>query len=218
MNYLDISIKIGSLVVALLLAFFLFCIIMAPKSIKNGSDLAIEYHRVAGNDIYETKPTFFFYFSWWPISLDNRQVLPFFNAIFKRYFFLLNALFWMEIANAKKKGRKTQFYIMAFGHFLSRLTMAALIIAIGFYLKKGSALTLINIIMLFCATIALLVYPAYMMIKYSIPIVKKMRYDEDDKKLLVTLIKWYFVITLIATIYEVAEFALKAFRQARQNE
>ncbi len=216
MNIETVYIIIG-IAGGLLGIFMLIALIMAPKSIPNGKDFALEYHRVAGNDITDVKGAYFFYFAFWPITRDNKQVLPMFNAWWKRYWFLLGTLHWVALADAKKKGRNGEFFVLAFFRFIARLTTIAALVAFGLGIKESNMLHILFGSSLVVATFGLMAYPSYILVTRAIPIIKETKYDQKDRNILVTFVKWYFVVSIIALIAEIAEFIIRFLEKQNDN-
>lgn len=220
--------------IAFILVSFLFMIIlfiMGPNSIPSGEAFASEFHRAATGNARDVKRRLIFAFKWWPITMDGRQVLPYFTARFKRFYYLLNAMEWCTYGVCAIKYRK-KFYAMIFSNVLSNIIAFAglgmLVYGMGSELQifdasefttavgssliiivAGAALTIFGF--------AMQIYPTYVMKKYMSPVIEQMSISDRDKSRLRFAVNVQFMLAIATMIMNILRVVSELYNKNKSK-
>ena len=184
----------------------------SPDSIRNGGEYVLEYHRVANTSITEISPRIFFAFQFWPAS-GNRQIIPYMYASFRRFYFLIVATFWAELARCKDEKRYLTLIVLAFSGFFSTLFIFAGILMFAYGFLANLTFWMVWAVFVVIGGMAINLLPSFTLLSSSVPIIEKMNISEADKKYLIKLIKIWFIIALIATLWQIIKIILRSMEK-----
>ena len=208
----NILIMVGIAFIALVFLLGLVMFFKSPVSIRNGGELALEYHRVAQTNITEISPRIFFAFQFWP-STGNKQIMPYMYASFRRFYFLIIATYWAELARCKVEKRYFSLIVLAFSGLFSTVFIMAGLLMLLYGLYFATWLWVAWGVFVIIGGMAVNLLPSFTLLQSSVPIIEKMNIADEDKKYLIKLIKIWFLIALIATIWQILKIILRSVQE-----
>ena len=210
----NILIMVGIAFISLVFLLGLVIFFKSPVSIRNGGELALEYHRVAQTNITEISPRIFFAFQFWPAT-GNKQIMPYMYASFRRFYFLIIATYWAELARCKVEKRYFSLIVLAFSGLFSTIFIMAGLLMLLYGAYFASWLWIAWGVFVIIGGMAVNLLPSFTLLQSSVPIIEKMNIADEDKKYLIKLIKIWFLIALIATIWQILKIILRSMQEEK---